>query len=271
LSKAHDHIKTKPLIDFQKILNHPRNAQINFDPVPHTYHHTDEQGVVRQFKGVTGLIEDYGNYFDVEKISKAVAYKRGVPQQQVKDEWKKTNKEAIDRGNYVHDTLEHFVKTGEILDEALVDGFVKSYEAMGLTPIAAEWTIFDETIERASSIDGNFADADGRFVIVDYKTNKDGVKFEAYKDQRMSYPLQGLYDSKHSKYSLQVSMYRHWVEKYYLDPSEVSDVHWILHIVQDTEGVWQFRWIMSMDYREEIKLIYDDLNAIKQYQDNLIA
>jgi len=244
-----------------ELLNHPRNALIEFLPEPHEYYFTCLNGEKKQFKGATSLIGDYTNYFDRNKISKGVAARDGKSQQQVLDEWAENNKVAIDLGNYVHDALENFVKTGEIVDDALISSFVRSYESMGLTPLAAEWTIFDETIERASSIDGNFLAPDGRYVIVDYKTNRKGVDYDSYKDQRMVFPLQGLYDSKYSSYSLQVSLYWHWVEKYYMASKDISDLHYILWIGQDHNG-WVFDWMPALDLRKEIELIYADLSAL---------
>lgn len=241
-------------------------------PDPHEYWHTDQNGNKTQYKGVTGLIGNYEPYFDKNAISKAVARRDKRTQEDVLAEWKKTNQESIVRGNYVHDCLEHFVKTGEVTDEPLIDGFVKSYEAMGLTPVAAEWTIYDESIQRASSVDGNFLDSNGNFVIVDYKTNKDGVKLKSYKDQRLVFPLQNLYASKHSVYSLQVSMYWYWIEKFYLNPQEISNAHWIVHIAQNkVTHAWEFEWIMALDLRKEIELIYNDFNAIHDYQSNISA
>lgn len=246
----------------QNILDHPRNARIEFLPEPHEYYYTGDNGQKTQFRGATSLIGDYTNYFDRDKISKGVASRDGKTQEQVLAEWKETNRISIEHGNYVHDCLENFVKTGEVADEPLVDAFILSYEAMGFTPVAAEWTIYDESIERASSIDGNFIGPDGRYVIVDYKTNKDGVKIEAYKDQRMVFPLQGLFDSKFSSYSLQVSLYRYWVEKFYLNPSDVADLHYILWIGKDQYGRWVFDWMPALDLRNEIQLIYNDLTAL---------
>jgi len=256
--------KTAP----QNILDHPRNARIEFLPEPHEYYYLADDGQKVQFKGATSLIGDYTNYFDKQKASAGTAWKRSqetgvqVSQGEILAEWKQTNQEAIDHGNYIHDALETFVKNGEIVDAALIDAFVKSYETMGLEPIAAEWTIYDQQIERASSIDGNFIALDGKYVIVDYKTNRKGVSYDSFGDQRMLFPLQGLYDSKYSSYSLQVSLYRYWVEKYYLDPKDVADLHYILWIGLDDAGQWIFDWMPALDLRTEVELIYNDQQAL---------
>lgn len=250
------------MLQATQILDHPRNTRIKFLPEPHEYYYRDDQGNSIKFDGVTGLLGNYSPFFDRDSISKGVARKRGISQQQVLAEWKETNAISINRGNYIHDALETFVKNGEIVDQRLIEKFVEAYEAMGLRPVAAEWTIYDESIGRASSIDGNFIDANGKYVIVDYKTNKDGVKFDSYKSQRMLFPVHGLLDSKHSMYSLQVSMYRYWVEKYYLEPEYISNQHWILHIGNDEQtGDWKFSWISALDLRTHIEKIYDDLQA----------
>jgi len=249
------------MLNASDIVHHPRNQFIEFLEEPHEYYYQHQDGRREQFNGVTGLLDNYSPYFDREAISKGVARKRNMSQEAVLAEWKETNKISIERGNYIHKVLENFVLTGEIENEPLVEKFVKSYESMGLRPVAAEWTIFDERIKRASSVDGNFIDAAGKYVIVDYKTNKDGVKFDSYKDQRMLFPLHGLLDSKHAMYSLQVSMYDYWVKKYYLNPDQVSKQHWILHVGNDASGDWVFTWIPAMDLTDYILKIYEDLAA----------
>ena len=243
------------------ILSHPRNERIEFIASSHEYFYTTDAGQRVKFRGVTGLLDEYTNFFDAQSMSKFIAYRDGKTQQQVLAEWEDNKNQAIDRGNYVHDTLETFVKTGLVGDEALVDGFVASYRSMGLEPVAAEWTIYDEAVGRASSIDGNFIDQFGRYVIVDYKTNAKGVSLEPYKSQRMLYPLGHLLDCKHSLYSLQVSMYWRWIQQFYLPAEAISNAHWILHIVNegfDTPD-WKFNWIPALDMRQEIQLIYNNL------------
>lgn len=249
-----------PMSLAQQIIQHPRNTRIEFLVDEHEYYFTTDEGDRVQFQGVTGWIENFSPYFDRDKIAAGVARRDGKSTQQVLAEWKATNVESINRGNYVHDALEEFVLTGEIRNEALVDGFIASYEAMGFQPVTAEWTIYDERIGRASSIDGNFIDATGRYVIVDYKTNKDGVKQDSYKNQTLLHPLHHLRNSKYAKYSLQVSLYRHWVEQFYLDPADVADLHWILHIDWKDEQ-WIFSWMPALDLRDEITLMYQDKTA----------
>jgi ATP-dependent exoDNAse (exonuclease V) beta subunit len=257
-------------IDAAYLQNHPRNKHIEFLPEPHEYYYSQsgQWNDKVKFGGVTGFLDNFAEMFDRDNIAKGVAYRDGKNVEDVLAEWQAKADEAIAHGNYVHDTLEHFTKTGEIRDEALVSAFVKSYESMGLTLVGAEWTIYDESIGRASSIDGNFVDQNGRFVIGDYKTNRDISKnfWDSYKNKTLLYPIHNLIASKYVKYSLQVAMYRRWIEQYYIPAEQVSNTNFIIHVSQDIHGAWKFSWFPALDLRPQIQLIYDDIESSKQYK-----
>lgn len=238
------------------IINHPRNLSIKFDKQLHKYWYADNPLEFNvEFKGVTSLIGEYKNPFERDRISKFVAQREGVSQQEILDQWEQTRDDAIDYGNLVHDSIEEFDNTGEINPacETEITNYSNQALMYGLTPVISEWVVYDEDIRRASAIDKLFyREDDKKYVIGDFKTPEKGIQYEGYKGQRMLYPLRGLHDSSYWHYSLQLSMYRRWLkDKYGVD---VADDSYLIYI---RDNVCEF--ILAANLDEEINSLYEML------------
>ena len=61
---------------------------------------------------VSGIVSKFAERFDKDNISRNVAAKEGVTQQEVLDRWKKIADDACDRGNNAHLFGELYVKSG---------------------------------------------------------------------------------------------------------------------------------------------------------------
>jgi hypothetical protein len=212
---------------------HPRDKRITFDPVEHKYWVDGEE-----YNGVTSWLKNFVPKFDRERISKLLAFRRGVLQKCVLDEWD----ESVFYGKLVHGAFEDLLLTGEIKKEAEeeIHGIITLYELLELTPIRSEWVIYNEDIKRASAIDGVFLNKKGEVVIVDIKTYKE-MTFDGYKGKTMFSPLDHLPDSKYWMTCLQIGVYDNWLRKYYDVP--VSDKHYIFHVNRDV-----------VDYHESFNL-----------------
>jgi hypothetical protein len=92
-----------------------------------------------------------------------------------------------------------------------------------MTLLRSEFLLCDDDIEVASQIDAIFVDREGRVIIADYKTNGDFTMESKYK---LLSPCQDLMSCKYHEYSLQVSLYKHMLNK----AGMTVDVLWIIWI-----------------------------------------
>lgn len=240
----------------EHIINHPRNLSIKFDKDKHKYWYADNPlEFNKEFKGVTSLIGDYKNPFERDRMSKYVAMRDGITQQEVLDMWNETRDTAIEYGNLIHDSIELMDETGELNPECETElaNYAKECSLYNLESVISEWVVYDEDIERASAIDKLFYRKDDKkYVIADFKTPEKGIQYSGYKDQRMLYPLRNLPDSSYWHYSLQLSVYRRWLkEKYYVDVAEDS------YLIYIRDNVCEF--ILAANLDDEIHALYKTL------------
>jgi ATP-dependent exoDNAse (exonuclease V) beta subunit len=229
------------------ILAHPRLADIAFDKDAHIY--TYKNGT--KFKGVTGWIGEYKKPFERDKMSKAVAYRTGRTQEEVLDEWDTNLAASQVYGNGVHDAIEQLILTGAYDDTygQELDNFLLTMTQYDLTPVACELTVYNEDINRASNIDLLCTRGD-EIVVVDFKTPEKGIKFEAYKNQKMLYPINILDDCSFIHYSLQLDIYAYWLEQKY--GMNVASDKWILYLRAD-----QAEMYISADVREQTLKLHE--------------
>lgn len=228
-----------------KLQKHPRNQHISFDKDSHTYTYKGEQ-----FDGITSWISNYTKPFDKQKISKAYGRKHGMSQDEVLSLWQSDQ----EYGNNLHDSVEEYINTGAIDPEfeEEIENFQAAMDQYGLKPIAAEFLIYDEAVKRASMVDV-VCEKDGKIVIVDLKTMKNGIKMKSFRGRKMVYPLNHMYDNNYWKYCLQVTLYTDWMERLYEMP--VSEINYILHL--RPEG---YKMIPVLPLKKEIELIYADID-----------
>jgi hypothetical protein len=214
------------------ILNHPRNNDILYDPVSHTYWYKFE----KQFDGITGWIKSYGNEFDSHNISKAVARRDGKTQSEVLSEWDEKRDTATDYGNFVHDAVERFanglrLKKGQ---KVYADEVKRILKENDLEIVAAEFVVYDEDMERASPIDLLCRrKKTGKLVVIDVKTYEKGIQWEGFKGAMMKYPVYSLPDSNFYHTTLQVGWYLKQLMERYLQ--DIEEVGYILHL-RDGKG-----------------------------------
>jgi hypothetical protein len=197
----------------QQILNHPRNRDIFYEPKSHTYWYQLEE----QYDGITKWIGRYKNPFDRQGISMAVARRDGKTQKEVLKEWDNKRDTSAEYGNFVHDAIERWVKGMRLRknQKPYVEATKVVLAEKGLTPIAAEFVVFDEQTKMASPIDLLCLDGDNELVVVDMKTYEKGVEWAGYKDACMLYPLYTVPDANYWHTSIQTGWYiKTLAEKY---------------------------------------------------------
>ena len=207
-------------------------------------------------KGWYGLPELYAGIFQTVKTPV-----------QIKAEWSEVTEQSLVRGNNKHNFLEdcvnEFYSKGETINSSIAPTdydfkdslfVIRSSSDIHFSPLAlvepeihavlvdllnsgytlyAEKRVYSYDHKISGTIDILAVNANGDFWIVDWKTNKDELQFEAgyYKkawdkgrnakvktdefiktDDRLLYPLNHLYECKGSMYSLQLSLYAYICE-----------------------------------------------------------
>lgn len=184
------------------------------------------------------LIDNYG--FTIDDFNRE--------QQNILDEWQKTNNESCERGTKIHEGLEHKYtdkKTSDFKKFGLGGKFEvntnKTLMDNGKDLLSVKRGIFPEYLIYRISEDGKFRLAgqidllikDGNDIyLIDYKSNKsiDEKSFfdtATKKNQMMAYPLNNLMDCNKMHYTMQLSTYAWMLQK--LNPEFVIKNLQIIH------------------------------------------
>jgi len=231
-----------------------------FDEGPHKY--TDTLG--NEYRSVTTLIGDYYNHFDADYWAHKKAREQGKSEKQIRAEWDKIKDEACERGTATHNGIEDAIKSVskfkeaiKYLEEANSGRCITIADIPDLIPRPLDvaefktatnnkypeiYRVFDFYTERGYTIYSEigaflidylisgtidiFCYRPTDFVILDWKTNRDGLKFEAgyykkdkstipnqltnewvKKKQNMLPPLNHLDDCNGMHYTMQLSLY----------------------------------------------------------------
>jgi len=208
-------------------------SKYTFHEDSHTYTYVDADGNKKTIgTSTTQLIHSYSNPFDENEMSKIVARKRGITQEQVLNEWAFNRELSCEYGTLAHlyleclwtnmpflyDNKKFIAKFGydpvtpkfEDIKPALKKFYDIFKERLDI--IGAEVTIASEDYDIAGSIDllaySKKLDA---IIIIDNKSNK-AINKKSYKDQKMLEPLTNLPDSNYWHYSLQGAIYKRILE-----------------------------------------------------------
>lgn len=243
-----------------------KNVHLYFDEGPHKY--TDNNG--REYISTTTIIGRYAPKFDSKYWARKKAKEQGVTEKQILEQWDKIKNEACERGTDTHNGLENAIKDVSQFKEAIrylyqsetgrcitvadipflsipkldIDKFkeatnnkydkiydvFKFYTDKGYT-IYSEIGVFDPLLLISGTIDILCIKEDN-FVILDWKTNRDGLKFESgyykkdkttipnqltnewvRKNEKMLPPLNHLPECNGSHYTMQLSIYARLVER----------------------------------------------------------
>lgn len=231
-----------------------------FDEGPHKY--TDTLG--NEYRSVTTLIGDYYNHFDADYWAHKKAREQGKSEKSIRAEWDRIKDEACERGTITHNGLENAIKNVSKFKDAIkyLDNnksgrciTIADIPSLIPQPLNVEefkdatenkypeiYRVFDFYTERGYVIYSEigaflmdylisgtidiFCYRPTDFVILDWKTNRDGLKFEAgyykkdkstipnqltnewvKKKQYMLPPLNHLDDCNGLHYTMQLSLY----------------------------------------------------------------
>lgn len=178
---------------------------LKFDPVSHSYlnPYTDENYI-----STTQLISKFKKPFDVEKVSKRVADKEGVTQEEIKERWKKINNDSKVYGQKIHSVLEDYNSAKIVADgyEDLISAYKKIRVITDDDTLLVEEKLHNHLYKLAGTADIIRLEDKGGFSVFDLKTNKKFNLYNPYSEYLLS-PLQHLSSCEYTTYALQLSLY----------------------------------------------------------------
>ena len=225
---------------------HKKFEELRFKEETHSYNVGEQK-----LKSVSYFIKDFCEEFDTNKIAAMVAKKRGITIEEVIQEWEDIKNSSCDLGTNTHLFGEHFVLTGEGepsngYEEAVLKFWLELPEH--LIPVTLELQMYCKSMGIAGTADIILYNKNtGKFIIADYKTNKD--LFKNFKGKKLKAPFDFLLDSPFGKYNIQLSMYQLLFE---LTGYEIED-RFIIWLKPD--GSYELH--QTQDVKETIKKLYD--------------
>lgn len=215
--------------------NRYNNNFLYFDEGPHKY--TDSLN--NEYRSVTTLIGDYYPHFDADYWAHKKAKEQGKSEKAIRAEWERIKNEACERGTKTHNGLEDAIKevskfknairyldavgSGRVITIADIPALIPKPLNIDEFKEATEnkyqeiYRVFDFYTERGYTIYSEigaflmdylisgtidiFCYRPTDFVILDWKTNRDGLKFEAgyYKKDKSTVPNQLTNEWVHKK------------------------------------------------------------------------
>lgn len=166
-------------------------------------------------RSVSALIKDHSLPFNRDFLSKAVANKRGITQAEVLAEWDQTAKVAIERGKEAHLFGELYPFDRNLRPQSQFEVAIMKFWAElppHIRPVVSELQMYHKEKMYAGTADLILYNVlTGKFIIGDYKTNKD--LFKNFKGQKLTGRFNNFLDTPYNKYQLQLSYYQILLEQ----------------------------------------------------------
>ena len=202
-----------------KLINIGEN--LSFQEDIHQYKNRDGKILT----STTTFISLFKEKFDETGIIATMCARReGISKDEIQLRWKTENKRSCDYGHNLHSQVEHFLKTGEILDTAekdIVEDFSKIQFKGKIFPevrLKSDKHLLAGTCDIATQVKN-------KVQIHDLKSNKRFDLVSRY-NKKLLYPINHLSDSHINTYSLQILIYGMMVKEHGFD-FEPGEILWI--------------------------------------------
>jgi len=185
----------------------PSRVRLNVED--HTYQNAQGQ----QYLSVSNFLSMLS-----EKFEDSPAFARA--NDETKAQWKEKGRIASDHGTNIHNALELYNQTGQILQEnSGIEDVIKSItgEYKEYHQTYDEVCLFNDTYRIAGTTDKICALSnrkDSEVDLADFKTNLKGcITMHSDYKKRLFYPMDHLHDCNYTNYSLQLSLYAYFFEE----------------------------------------------------------
>lgn len=203
--------------------NNNWNSNIAFDEESHKYIHPKDVTGNAEYISVTTLIERFFP-FDLKRYIEKKAKDENRTEEDVLDEYLTNRDEAAEKGTYLHNQIENFLKgvdydSNTIEFQQFLDFHKKEISTRNLIFSDAEKMIFSNKHNVAGTIDCLFKkDNNGEYVMLDWKRSKKLIIDGQPRIYGYGYALSelnSLDNSSYYRYCLQQNIYKYLAEAEY--------------------------------------------------------
>lgn len=276
----------KPLLETRH--PHQRDAYIHFEEKSHTYT-IDLTSPHKPYTSVTTWIHTLFPSFDADKIINNMMRSKnwpksryfGLNKDEIKASWETNRDQAATSGTNMHFLIECFYNLESDQQRELMDrcstlpispdtlpvefsyflkyeNELKDHEILpeyDLTPYRTEWTIFDEELFMAGSVDMIYkCRKTGELVIADWKRSKEIKKTNAWESAKVEC-ISHIPNSNFWHYSLQLNLYKYILEKCYGE--KVVELFLVcLHPDNPNKGYIRYK----------VPILYDEIESLIEYR-----
>lgn len=224
--------------------SHPRDNLIKFYSLGHKYEVSADKK--NKYTSVTKWTDTHFPKFDADKVIENVFNSKhwgpehkywGMTADQIKQLWNSSGKAAASQGTSLHNRIEHFMndrrftfvytqkelyeiykadfkeKVDELIEWEYFINFTGDHQE--LKPYRTEWSIYDEDLKLAGSIDMVYENPDGTLSIYDWKRCKDIPAENTWNHFATNPLVNHLYDTKFWHYAIQLNTYKGIIERKY--------------------------------------------------------
>lgn len=224
---------------------HERDFNIRFYEYGHRYEITCDPG--KRYTSVTTLVHSQFPKFDadaiIDKIMKSKSWVLGhkywgLTANEIKALWNSNGSAAANSGTNLHEQIEIFMNNDrfvfgytqrDLLEDHIKmkqcdsiergiewDFFLKFVEDnQHLKPYRTEWTIYDEDVKVAGSIDMVYENPDSTLEIYDWKRCKEITKVNGWNETATNKLISHLPSTNFWQYALQLNIYKQILEAKY--------------------------------------------------------
>jgi ATP-dependent exoDNAse (exonuclease V) beta subunit len=210
-------------MDYLKNINlHERDKYIEFDEPTHTYTIKGDSN----YTSVTTWNHSHFEEFDADKIITNMMKSKnwqlghkyyGMTPDQIKAAWDKNRDEAAAAGTKMHYNIECYYNNIEVEDDSIEYKYFQNYlkDFGHFKAYRTEWTVYDEELKLAGSIDMVYENDDGTLMIYDWKRSRSIEKANGWDKWANKECISHLPDTNYWHYSLQLNTYKALLEKNY--------------------------------------------------------
>lgn len=221
---------------------------------------------------------------DWDKIAEAYAKKHKMTKEQVQHTWAEKGRISREKGTLFHSYKESLLKADKLL--GIDDAIYFSEETDDIKPISSienlpdgtypELILYNNEYQVCGTADKVIIETiDGiRYVdIEDYKTNEE-IKLESYFNPRtqtydmLLHPCSNLMDCNYSTYSLQLSTYAYFLEKYNYVPRNLTLIHLIIAEAKPEDAIIQYEgksYYIKDEIYYDIRYLKKEVKALLQF------
>lgn len=260
---------------------HKRDSNIQFAEEGHKYTILCDPN--SKYKSVTTWNHTHFPKFDaddiISKMMKGKGWKEGhkywgMTAEQIKKQWSNKGTEAAVFGTDMHYEIECFMNSVDVeypyshadlyavsqnvggndsLEWAYFIDFVKN--TPHLKPYRTEWTIYNEDLKLAGSIDMVYENPDGTLAIYDWKRSKDINRVNSYNRFASTYSISHIPDSNFWHYALQLNTYKAILETKY--DKKVTDLYLVRLHPDAVEKSYELIKVPILE--RELTVLFDEL------------